>query len=211
MIARVFILLPFDLFISESDELPTLEESVSGYRIRFYPPQHVVERPDPLATAMAPADALATIGPARFSDSVLVNGKKTARANVLVMDFFNPEFNRDIGPDVPDIRDPDPTLIFAIANSLLARIRVHARIPNIKPLESSYVPFQVRYLTDDGEDLPKEEGKFRGINKGTMVIGCPVITPVAMSLVANTAHDAEPYVWGNSGFVVESGQLRRRA
>ena len=53
MIARFCILLPFELFITEAAEWPSVELTSADYKITVYPPMLVAERPKPV-TALVP-------------------------------------------------------------------------------------------------------------------------------------------------------------
>ncbi len=124
---------------------------------------------------------------------MLVNGNKVAQVNVLTLDFTKDEFDRAKRQDASV--DPKPELAFDIANEVLARIRVYSRLHQIRPLVIGRDPWRFRYLTDDGQDIPAEEGKFRGRSQGAVTVGVAALTPDAFLMVAARQETAEPYVW----------------
>jgi hypothetical protein len=62
-IARFFILLPFDLFITENDIWPTLDIESTDYRIKIHPPSLYADRPR--ATGNRLEQGLGELRPAR--------------------------------------------------------------------------------------------------------------------------------------------------
>jgi hypothetical protein len=195
MIARLTILLPFDLLIREGDVLPSLDLQQSDRRIRFYPPLQYSDRPSTAGSVMAPLFAMRNARAPVFSDSQVVGGKKTAQVNVLVLDTIKPEFDR--AAERIASRNPDIEAAFEAANSILARIRVYARAAQIRPLQRGHDPWQVMYLTDNGEQLEPEEGKIRGVTGALSIIGYPAITPDSIQMVADRQGTNEPYAWDN--------------
>lgn len=196
MIARVSILLPFDLLIREGDELPGFELAAPDFHVRFHPPLHLVERPKLTDGGLDATIALRAPRAVAFSDSLLADGHRVGQVNVLVLDVSKPEFNRAI--PVPADRmpstDPGPDFVFAIANGILAKLRVYSRAFQIRELVPGRDPCCICYLNDDGEELKQEEGKFRITAYGQVTVGFPVLTPDVISMVASSAN-AEPYVW----------------
>jgi len=191
VIARFLIFLPFDLFVSENDEWPMMELTTADYRIKIHPPLLRAERPDPTGSVLGTIGV--KVSACSFSENVLVNGKKIAHVNMLTLDFIKPEFNRTQQPTGPT--DPDPEFAYEIANEFLARVRVYSRAFQIKPILTSRDPWRLRYLTDDGQELEVEEGKFRGQFGFTSTLGFATITPEIMQMVGTHWHTAEPYAW----------------
>lgn len=191
MIARFFLVLPFDMFIPETGEWPTLEIASDAYHARVHFPSAVAERPDPTSSVIGAISV--KLSTAVFSDNLLVNGKRVARTNVLTVDFLRPEFDRST--DSGRARDPDPELAFAIANQILARIRAYSRVFEIRPLLIERDPWVLRYLTDDGQELRAEEGKIRGCGSGPSRIGYAVVSPETYQMVVDHPDTKEPYIW----------------
>jgi len=191
MIARVDILLPFDLFIREGDELPTLNFTATGYQIKFHPPFHFVERPKVSDSATAGFLSLGRAQPAAFRDSVLAGGRRVASVNVLRFDFVKAQFDRAAANTVSD---PPAEFVFDRVNTILARLRVYSRALQIKPLTPGIDPWRITYLTDDGQELEKEEGQKRGYGQSQSGFSFPPITP-EMLLMVEGPETGEPYIW----------------
>jgi hypothetical protein len=194
MIARVSILLPFDLLIREGDNLPTLELTTSDYRINFHPPVHFADRTKMTDGALDSVTLLREARVPAFSDNLLADGRRVAQVNVLILDFSKPEFDRAVSESQTRPVDPDIEFVFAIANEILAKLRVYSRAFQIKELVPGHDPCTTRYLTDAGQELEKEEGKIRGSTHGHVTVGFPVLTPDALGMIALT-DSTEPYVW----------------
>jgi len=193
MIARFAILLPFDLFVREGDELPTLDLSASAYQIRVHPLAHSTERPKPTDSVLRSVSSLENARVAPFTETLQVGGRRTAQVNVLVMDFSKPEFDRTAEPNVA--ADPAPELAFGIANLILARIRVYSRAFDIRPLEIDRDPWRIGYLADNLQELEPEQGKVRGRVSSFVRVGFAAITPDIIEMVAPGSQTDEPYVW----------------
>lgn len=193
MIARLTVLLPFDLIIREGDEMPSLDLKEADRTIRFYPPAHYADRPGAAATLMAPILALGNAQIPVFTDSQMVGGRRTAQVNVLLLDVIKSEFDRSA--ERISTPNPDIQAAFEFANSILARIRVYARAFQIRPLQMGHDAWQVRYITDDGRQFEHEEGKVRGLTGAAAIIGYPAVMPESIQLVADRQSTSEPYAW----------------
>jgi len=193
MIARFNILLPFDLFVKEGDDLPTLGATVSGYSVTIHPLIYSAERPKLTDTLLGTSMCLQNIRVAPFIDSLRMGGRRVAQVNVLVMDFVKPEFDRNAELNTPV--DPPPALAFEIANSVLARIRVHSRAFQIKPLEIIHDPWYLMYLRDDQQELEVEKDKVRGRCTTFLQLGFPALTSEIVKMAGDTSPTDEPYVW----------------
>ena len=193
MIARVLILLPFDVLIREGDELAVLEVRESDYSVRVHPPFHFATRPELTGGLLDGANSLSTLQTAAFSDNMLVDGRRVAATNVLILDFSKPAFDRSsLTAQAP--ADPDPNLVFRIANGILAKLRVYSRAYQIKELVVGRDPCRTVYLTDDGQELEEEEGKIRVRVQGAGPVGFAALTTDAIEMIAHS-DNAEPYVW----------------
>jgi hypothetical protein len=192
MIARYYILLPFDLFITEDEAWSTIELTSEGLRLRVYPPLLTAVRLNPTDTVMAQANVLKTLSPPTFTENVRVGGKKVAQVNVLTIDFIKSEFDRS--DDAP--LDPKPELAFEIANDVLGRIRVFSRAFQIKPLAVMNDPWRLSYLTDDLREFEMEQGKRRGKGAFASTVGVPALSPeIIMTVASSWGKTSEPYVW----------------
>lgn len=191
MIARATILLPFELFIREGDDLQVLTWAAHGYEIRFYTPFEFIDRPKVTDSALAPVVSLKHAQPAQFSDNAILDGRRVAQVNVLRLDFIKPEFDRSRSNTSSD---PSAEVIFESANAVLAKIRVYSRAFQINPLVPARDPWQITYLTDDGREVENEEGKKRIHVQLGVGLSFPPLTPEVLSLVAGP-QTGEPYLW----------------
>lgn len=191
MIARFYINLPFDLFITEADTWVSVELASGDYTIRVHPPFLNTSPPNPTASMVGYSTR--EFKPPTFSDNVLVNGCRVAQVNVLAIDFIKPEFSRSDDPSVP--REPLPELAFEIANEVLGRIRVYSRAFQIKPLVKERDLWALQYLNDDMQQLEEEKGKIRGFRGGALTMGPAALTPEIMQMVRDRWQTGEPYVW----------------
>jgi hypothetical protein len=88
-----------------------------------------------------------------------------------------------------------PELAFEIANLILARVRVYARIPQIKPLVFERDSWRLHYLTDDLRELDPEEGKHRQRVSASVTVGEPAINAEIFKMVIDGSRSNEPYIW----------------
>jgi hypothetical protein len=109
------------------------------------------------------------------------------------VDLLRPEFDRSTNSGLA--RDPAPELAFEIANQILSRIRAYSRVFEIKPLLIERDPWLLRYLGDDGQELPVEEGKIRGCGSGPSRIGYAVVSPETYKMIVDHPDTNEPYIW----------------
>lgn len=198
MIARFFVYLPFDLFITEDEQLGVqgLTEDGEFRGARFTIPVSLLysERPDSTGSMHSLMfNWLTGASSPQFSDYLLQDGRRVARVNVLGMDLFNDDFPRSSDTKAED--DPTVSFAFELMNQFLARLRVYSRAPQIKPLVIGTVPWQVQFLADSGAMLPKEERKRRALRGGSANIGVPILTPAEIKLVSDKWDGPEPYVW----------------
>jgi hypothetical protein len=189
MIARFFVYLPYDLLITEEKEWPAVDLIADNHRARIYAPAFYAERPE--ATGSVLRQMNVPLKPPAFTENLLVNGKRVAPVNVLVLDFMKSEFDRSEGTKP----DPTPMVAFEIANEYLDRIRVYSRDFQIKPVVVNEDGWRLRYLADDGQELETEPGKLRGRAGFTSTIGLAAVTPEAVQMVGDRWQGAEPYAW----------------
>ena len=152
MIARFFIHLPYDLLITEEKEWPALHLMADDFRVRIYAPGLYAERPE--ATGSVLGQMGMPVKPPTFTENLLVNDKKVAQVNVLVLDFVKPEFDRSERRPP----DPNPELVFEIANEYLARIRVYSGAFQIKPVQQPSRTWSSRFVSYISATAPDNAG-----------------------------------------------------
>jgi hypothetical protein len=191
MIARLWILLPFDLLIREGDNLQAVEITSPERKLRFYPPTHYATRPSRAGSALSPLAALKTAKLAEFCDTALVGNKKIAEVNVCVIDTIKTQFDRSKDKLK---QDPEIQAAFDFANFVLSCMRVFSRSFNIRPIESGRDAWQLSYLKDDGSLVDEEEGKCRTVTTAASVIGYAAITPESVERITDPVIN-EPFTW----------------
>ncbi len=141
MLARLEVLLPFQWCVPESSTFTIFEREVDGYKIRFLPPGR--------------SDALPK---ARHSEEMAINGSKAFSADVLVVEFEKDEFDRRQDGPI----DPPEILINDVINEFLNRVRYVGNAHMVRPIDfPSGSPWNLRYLTNEKEELEEQEGLCR--------------------------------------------------
>lgn len=198
MIARFHIFLPFDLFITDEEQVGVHGEisDSAGSKARLMIPAAwgYAERPDPTGTIHElTVDWLSKIKDPVFSESSSYDNHPVARVNILVFEFTADDFDR--AQDNLQRSSPFVESAFEVANHFLARLRVYARLPQIRTLMPYNDPWQVAFLSDGRELLPPEDGKRRMVRSGQVTVGVPAFKAEAIKTVSEKWTASEPYVW----------------
>ena len=93
---------------------------------------------------------------------------------------------------------PFPLIVqeaFEAANGFLAKLRVFARLPQIRPLIPTQNPWQVQFLNNDRELLPEENDRLRMVRAAASSIGVFAFKSDAVKSVVTKWDSREPYVW----------------
>ena len=165
MIARYSLLLPFEFTMDAELTLPPLSLSIGGERVAVHLPERAALNPRDLdASSEAPMGEapLKLIPAARVPvRSITADGKPAVLANLLTVDFFRDNFERqrDSPPDHP--ADPPFELAVAAANEVLGRIRLLSRASNARLLNPDDVLWLLRYLRDDEELVDEDPFLYR--------------------------------------------------
>jgi hypothetical protein len=155
MLARVRMLLPFDLILQTDVEYDRLHFSTEGYEVLFHPPYRAITTRSELswtslATTSEIFEGLLPLVP-QFSAAVLANGQPTIVANALLFDFcretFDPSGSGSSG-------DPPDSAIYEAANFVLLRVKAYARAVDIKPVGVNTVTWRLDYLTEGLSKMP---------------------------------------------------------
>ena len=168
MIARFHVFLPFDLFITDEEQIGIQGEisdpAVPNACLTIPTGWGYAERPDPTGTFHdLVIDWLFKIKDPVFSESILYDNHPVARVNVLVFEFTADDFDRAKHHLLK--KGPLIQSAYEIANHFLARLRVYARLPQIRTLIPAQDPWQVQFFTDSRELLPPEDGKLREVRE----------------------------------------------
>lgn len=174
MLAKVHVLVPFELILPLGAEYKLYGFEEGGYRIYFDVPS--------LSGKPRPSDS---------PEDVLINGKPAMHADVISVVFQKDQFERGISSEI----DPPVSLIQKSLNSFLERLKYVSKAPQVRPLEFENSQWHIQYLNDDGSELEQTEGLCRG--RGTRsfsftFLGCD---PGLWDLLFTLPEGFEPPAW----------------
>lgn len=161
MIARFRALLPFVLTVPVDEALAPFEFDWASYRVRVPSPLSLDVDPNtPLFVLLQQLGSSNVRSP---TTALRVNGVPVFEANVLQLDFLSDSFDRTrsswgaAGGD-----DPPASVLLAVANQVLDRIRVVTGAAWVRNLPPDSAVWRLRYLTDSEEELPFDPELRRG-------------------------------------------------
>ncbi len=128
-----------------------------------------------------------------FSDSIFFDDRRVARVHVLVFEFIKDEFDRSKDQLVQS--NPLAEVAFEVANEFLSRLRVYARLPQVKPLIFGQDVWQVEFMTDDHVLLPRDDKRLRMMRSGFVNLGVPALKAEVIKTAGEEIGGPEPYVW----------------
>ena len=173
MLARLYVVLPFDFVIPEGDQFTISAEQIDGYLIRALPPVksedlHVDD-----------------------TEVILVDDTPSFRANVLVFEFQKDSFDRRADSSI----DPPRELLSKVLKHFINKMRLAMNGSEIRPIEFSRTTWRLDYLNDDGSDLEKRDGFKRGHGKITARISWQVINKEVWNAIQSLPRDCEVPPW----------------
>ncbi len=174
MLARLFVLLPFNLTVPDGEQFIVYEYEDSGYKVRFYPPG----RSDRAPSSTDP-------------DQLKINGIPAFQAEVLRIDFHKDSFDRR--SEIPC--DPPEPVINRAINSFLVRLRHVLHAAQVRPLNFPLVTWRLQYLNDDETELEKKERFVRGRGTFQFSFSWTALTKKVWDDVHNLQPDYEPPPW----------------
>lgn len=200
MIARFTFILPFRLECPEGEELAPIDLDYGVYKVRLHPPlKGAIDMRDvapPSQLSMNDVRQRIRAAPPEFTDSILVNGKRTFSANVLQIDFKKDIFHRPMGGAFsPSEGDPPPNLAFTLSNGMLRRLRSVSRGDRLGEVLVESSLWALEYLSDDEEELPREEGLFRRHESILFQFHATACTLQTWTLSQTLPLDYRPHVW----------------
>jgi hypothetical protein len=86
-------------------------------------------------------------------------------------------------------------LVQRSANSFITRVRYVTRATHVHALRWPYVNWRLRYLSDDGSELPEQAGLVRGRGSSGFRLSIAAVGPEAWNHVHSLAHDYSPPAW----------------
>lgn len=154
MLAKLHILVPFELTLPLGDEYKIYGYEEGGYHVFF-------DVPSSSGKPKNPDDP----------ENVEINGKAAIQADIITIGFKGDSFDRRIESPI----DPPETLIQKALDFFLGRLKYASKAPQVKPIEFRNSKWHIQYLNDNGSELGQAEGLIRG--RGThsfsfSYIGC---------------------------------------
>ena len=173
MLARMFVVLPFDIYLC-ADAQYTIYEIVEGeYTIRVGLPES-----DGQVNAGRP-------------EQVLIDDVAAIAKNILVITFVKTDFNRAVGAPV----DPPEELMEQAIQSTLARLKYVTRSHQIPTLTIKDVSWHLQYLNDDESELPAVSGFHRGVGARRFNLTCLPCPPQTWNHLFNLPEGFQPPSW----------------
>lgn len=204
MIARLRILLPFYIFRRKADRLEAVQFSSDIYQIKIYPPTQAALNPKDI-DGLSPTPvrtALELLKPTDTQDETIVqiDGGATVLANLLQIDFYKPEFDRaKTEPKKPSdfFTQGNPPIQFGfdIANGFIARLRTLTRGHKVRMVSPESVPYRLDYLSDDGNELPTETGKYHRRLGSPFTVHVTALNASIWNEVHSLPTNHSPYSW----------------
>jgi hypothetical protein len=133
MIARLHVLLPFDVAVPEGEPIRLYTYEEDGCVITVYPPM----RSDVPSNSSPP-------------DSVKINNAASIIANSLQIDFQRTDFDRT--PGAPE--DPSSAVLQRAVDCFIERLRYVARAAHVRAVCLQTTTWRLGYLDNDGSELP---------------------------------------------------------
>ena len=176
MLAKLDLLLPFEITIPKEEHFSIYQYNDEGYNIRIFPPmktKHSIAQDD--------------------SDKILINGKPTFQANNLRIYFQKDNFDRRQGIEC----DPPYPLIARTINLFLLKLRFVTRGSKIRPINFPYISWHLQYINDDESELDKTEGLVRGRGTKTFTLSYLVLNNDVWEKILELPPDYIPPQWDN--------------
>jgi hypothetical protein len=175
MLARLHVLLPFEVVIPEGEQLSNIEIDYPerACKVCIFPPQQ------------------SDVPSVQDEDKILIDDKVSVLTNVLRIDFYKKDFDRQQGTYC----DPPVDFISHIINSFLERLRFVTRTNCIHPINFPSVTWRLRYLNDDKTELESKQGLVRGRAGLRSVFKYPVLDTEVWSSLHELPPDFTPPQW----------------
>lgn len=173
MIARLLVQLPYMLAVPDGESFNIYQQTIDGYAVEVYPPVRARDSKN------------------SGCENLTIDGKKGIEADVLRVDFLKDSFVRtDTGPI-----DPPVELMAKVLNDFNARLRTITRAAHAEPVDFPHCNWHLQYLNDDGSELPKAEGLYRGRGGRAYRWQFTACTPLVWDEMAKLPAPFEAPVW----------------
>jgi hypothetical protein len=143
MLAKLSVLLPFELTVPLGGKFTVYGYEEGGYSVQFDLPSRSDKQPTPEA-----------------EDKVLVNGVPAIQADVISITFGKETFSREIASPV----DPPEDFIRKTLRGFLERLKYVTKSERIKLDDFPNCQWTIRYLNDNGTELEKDESRRRALH-----------------------------------------------
>lgn len=195
MIARVAVHLPISVWLTEDETYRPFEADYQGEHVVVFPPlQCPFEvRPDQEGNFDV-NEIYRMLTPAanpRIYPFVRMDGRFVKHANLLQIDFIRPWFERTSG----SAEDPARLTIEAVVRNVVERLRYVVGAPTFREFRLLDTFWTVRYLTDEGEELPEEKGFVRGRVNAPFTFTFTGLDASSWAAVTNLTFSFRPQLW----------------
>lgn len=195
MLARVAVHLPESLWLPEGVQFEPFSDDYRGQRVLVHPPlQSGFEvRPDGEGNFNV-SDLYLLLTPVaheRVYPFVRMDGRYVNHANLLQIDFVRDSFERKSGSPP----DPDREVIEAIVVNIVSRLRHVIGAPTFREFRLLNTFWTIRYLSDDGQELPEEVGLVRGRVNAPFKFTFTGLDDSSWNGVRGLAFDFQPQIW----------------
>jgi hypothetical protein len=137
MLARLYILMPYNVIVPEGAEFQIYETQDGDYKVRFLPPQR---------------DPAMMFGP--HPSNLTLNGKPAFDANVMRIDFYKEDFDRTAAGPI----DPPEDVIQRAVGDFHTRLRFTTRAAHASTVAFPWNQWRLEYTKDEGSKLEAHEG-----------------------------------------------------
>lgn len=174
MLARLDVVLPFELTVPDGATYQLREFERDGYGIVFGVPSRT-EKPK---RSDAPQD-------------IRLDGGPAFQADVITVMFSRESFDRRIASPT----DPPEALIQQVLQSFAERLKYVTRAHQVKAVDFPLCQWGMQYLNDDGSELEEEEGLVRGRGGFEYKVDISGCGPTVWDWVFSLPRDFEPPAW----------------
>jgi len=174
MLAKLFILVPFELTLPDGAEYRIYGIEKDGYHIHFDVPC----RSDKVVSPTAP-------------QAVKINGTQAFQADVIAITFQRDSFERTTESSIDP---PEPIIQYAL-DYFLGRLKYVVKGHQIRLIDFPQCQWTLKYLNDDGSELEETTGHVRGRGARSFsfsFIGCD---PSIWDSIFTLSDDFEAPAW----------------
>jgi hypothetical protein len=195
MLARIAVHLPQPLWMQESARFDAFAAHVDGEDVVIHPPlQCAFEvRPDQdgIFNAHEIYAMLTPVHKERTYPYVRMDGHLVKHVNLLQIDIVRRDFRRESG----DSPDPSHTFIERLVMNVVARLRYTLGAPTFREFRLTEAFWTIRYLADDGAELPEQVGLVRGRMHAPFRFQFTGLDDSSWTRVKALAFTFQPHLW----------------